>query len=152
MGRNNRPMKTHPCQYRKEPAGRKRNTATKMTAKRERRMSRVLRLRGVDIGFAVYANDKERVAEAAIQIRRGETRACGRRRGGMNAKRREISLCAGRPFTRVKERKIRPAPLGPVEPSGMQTTQMTVREAPAGGGAAGRQDAEDGGFRLELED
>ena len=105
MGRNNRPMKTHPCQYRKEPAGRKRNTATKMTAKRERRMSRVLRLRGVDIGFAVYANDKERVAEAAIQIRRGETRACGRRRGGMNAKRREISLCAGRPFTRVKGKK-----------------------------------------------
>jgi len=90
-------MKTHPCQYRREPAGRKRNTATKMTAKRERRMSRVLRVRGVDIGLVVYGNDKERVAEAVIQIRGGKRKR-------------------------------------------------------AGGGAAGWQDAEDGGFRLELED
>ncbi len=38
-------------------------------------MSRVLRLRGVDIGLAVYGNDKERVAEAAIQIRRREAKS-----------------------------------------------------------------------------
>ena len=38
-------------------------------------MSRVLRLRAVDIGFAVYGNDKERVAEAAIQIRRREAKS-----------------------------------------------------------------------------
>jgi len=50
----------------------KRNTATKMTAMRERRMSRVLRLRGVDISFAVYEKDKERVAESSYSnSRRG---------------------------------------------------------------------------------
>jgi hypothetical protein len=36
-----------------------------MTAMRERRRSRVVRLRGVDIGFAVAENDKERVAESS---------------------------------------------------------------------------------------
>src|SRR6266704_2775561 len=54
MGRNNMAINTHPCKYRKEPAGRKRNTAMKMSAKRLRRMSRVVRLRAVDIGFRRY--------------------------------------------------------------------------------------------------
>src|SRR6266581_1681217 len=71
MGRNNMAIKTHPCQYRKEPAGRKRNTAMKMSAKRLRRMSRVVRLRRVDIGFAVTGNDKERVAESSDANSRG---------------------------------------------------------------------------------
>ncbi len=47
-------------------------------------MSRVLRLRGVDIGLAVTGNDKERVAEAAIQIRGGKQK----RAGGGTARRR----------------------------------------------------------------
>jgi hypothetical protein len=64
MGRNKMAMKTHPCQYRREPAGRKRSAATKTTAMRLRRMSRVVRLRGVDIGFAAIGSDKERVAES----------------------------------------------------------------------------------------
>src|SRR5258708_27820015 len=86
MGRNNRAMKTQPCQYRREPAGMKRITATKMTAMRQRRMSRVLRLRGVDIAFAVYEIDKERVAESSYSnLRRGGGAAEGEghmRRGG----------------------------------------------------------------------
>ncbi len=49
MGRNKMAMKTQPCQYRREPAGMKKSTAAKMTAKRLRKMSRVLRLRGVGI-------------------------------------------------------------------------------------------------------
>ena len=35
-----------------------------MTAMRERRRSRVVRLRRVDISFAIYDKDKERVAES----------------------------------------------------------------------------------------
>src|SRR5947209_3369478 len=46
----------------------KRNAATKMTEMRLRRMSRVLRVRGVDIGFAVYENDEERVTEMENEI------------------------------------------------------------------------------------
>src|SRR5712664_1851187 len=63
MGRNKMAMKTQPCQYRREPAGMKKSTATKMTAKRLRRRRRVLRLREVVIDFDVTENDKERVAE-----------------------------------------------------------------------------------------
>lgn len=57
-------VKTHPCQYRREPTGRKRSAATKMSAMRQRRRNCVLRLRGVDIGRVAYANNKERVAES----------------------------------------------------------------------------------------
>src|SRR6266567_4616124 len=114
MGRNNRAMKTHPCQYRKEPAGRKRNTATKMTAKRERRMSRVLRLRGVDIGFAVYGNDEERVAEAAIQIRRGSVGSGPRgKRAGRTRIDEHESLQYGIAPGRIRDREFR---LGRVHP------------------------------------
>lgn len=63
MGRNKIAMKTQPCQKRREPAGRKRSAATKMTAMRLRRISRAVRLREVDIGFDASESDKERVAE-----------------------------------------------------------------------------------------
>src|SRR6266487_3926060 len=66
MGRNKMAMKTQPCQYRREPAGTKRSTATKMTEMRLRRMSRVLRLRGVDISFDVYG---ERQGESSRKRR-----------------------------------------------------------------------------------
>jgi hypothetical protein len=43
-----------------------------MTAMRERRRSRVLRLRGVDMGFAVYEMEKERITESSYSnSRRG---------------------------------------------------------------------------------
>src|SRR5713101_5642333 len=58
----------------------KRNIATKMTAKKQRRMSRILRLRGVDISFADYENDKERVAESSYSnLRRGAEASEGKR-------------------------------------------------------------------------
>jgi len=79
MGRNNRAMKTHPCQYRKEPAGMKRNAATKRTAKRLRRMSRVWRLRGAVIGLAVFESDEERVAESGYSNPRPEAETPGQR-------------------------------------------------------------------------
>src|SRR5713101_2176052 len=65
MGTNKMAMNTQPCQYRREPAGMKRIAATKMTAMTLRRMSRVLRLRGVAIGCDVTENGKERVAESS---------------------------------------------------------------------------------------
>src|SRR5258708_4963681 len=49
-GTNKMAIKSQACQYRGEPAGMKSIIATKMTAMRLRRMSRVLRLRGVAIG------------------------------------------------------------------------------------------------------
>src|SRR5882762_9096877 len=79
MGRNKMAMKTHPCQYRKEPAGMKRRAATKMTAMRLRRVSRVARLRGVDIGpgtgrysrlrngFLAFLCQRVEVATARVQ-------------------------------------------------------------------------------------
>ncbi len=57
-------------------------------------MSRVLRLRGVDIGFAVYGNDKERVAEAAIQIRGGEQKRAGDAAGRQDAEDGRIQIGA----------------------------------------------------------
>jgi hypothetical protein len=48
-----------------------------MTAMRERRRRRVLRLRGVDMGFAVVENDKERVAESSYSDSRGERKCLG---------------------------------------------------------------------------
>ena len=57
-------------------------------------MSRVLRVRGVDIGLVVYGNDKERVAEAAIQIRGGEQKRAGDAAGRQDAEDGRIQIDA----------------------------------------------------------
>ena len=50
-----------------------------------------MRLRGVDIGLAVYRNGKERVAEAAIQIRGRKRKRRASRRDERKEK-RDFSL------------------------------------------------------------
>ena len=58
-------------------------------------MSRVLRLRGVDIGFAAAENDKERVTEAVIKfaVGRQDRRPTGRESFGCSIDRGADACC-----------------------------------------------------------